>query len=248
MDRSAYDRYFELDQRHFWRVARREMVLDLIARHRPRDGALRLLDVGGACSLISREMTRYGDVTVVEPDAETADFARRELGLDVRKGSLPDQMPVEGPFDVITLLDVLEHIEDDSAALRAVIELLCPGGLLLVTVPAVPWLWSGHDVSVHHKRRYMRPGLRRLLEGGGLLIERLSYHTSLLFPVIAAQRAVSRLHGVDPNAKYDVKIPPAPINALFRGIMEIEGRILRHAELPIGSSLVAVCRRPSARA
>jgi len=248
MDRTAYDRYFALEQKHFWRVARRELVLDLVNRHRPPGSALRLLDVGGACTLVSRELGRFGEVTVVEPDAPTAEFARRELGLDARVGSLPDQMPVEGPFDVITLLDVIEHIDDDVEALRAVRGFLRPGGLLLITVPAVPWLWSNHDVSVHHRRRYEREGLERVIEQSGFTIERMTYHTSLLFPLIAAQRLASRFKGVHQKAEYNVRIPPAPINAILRGIMGVEGRLIRHSEMPIGSSLVAVCRRPAREA
>src|SRR4051794_5594519 len=156
MDRTAYDRYFALEKKHFWRIARRELVLELVDKHKPAGDALRLLDIGGACTLVSRELQRFGQVTVIEPDAPTAEFARTELGLDVRVGSLPDAIPVDGLFDVITLLDVIEHIDDDKEALTAVKALLRPSGLLLITVPAVPLLWSDHDVSVHHRRRYMR--------------------------------------------------------------------------------------------
>lgn len=247
MDRSAYDRYWQLEERHFWRVGRRRMLLELLERHLPAAGdgrARRLLDVGGACTLITRELQRFGEVTMVEPDEPTAAFARDELGLDARVGSLPDRMPVEGPFDVITLLDVIEHIDDDRAALRAVRELLRPGGLLLLTVPALPWLWSDHDVSVHHRRRYVRGGLGPLLEESGFAVDRLSYHTSLLFPLVAAQRLAMRARGVKAKAEYQVSVPPAPINAALLGIMDLERRLIRDRELPIGSSLVAVCRRP----
>lgn len=241
MDRTAYDRYFALEESHFWRVARRNLVLELLETHRPGPSPLRLLDVGGACSLIPREMQRFGEVTVIEPDAATVDFSRRELGLDVRLGSLPDPLPVDGLFDVTTLLDVLEHIDDDVAALRTIHALLRPGGLLLVTVPAVPLLWSSHDVSVHHKRRYLRGDLTRALVAGGFRVDRLSYHTCLLFPLLAAQRIADRVKGIDPNAEYDVKVPAAPLNQAFAAVMRLEHRLFRHTDLPIGSSLFAVC-------
>jgi len=245
MDRSAYDRIFALEETHFWRIARRDMVLELVERHKPAGDSLRLLDIGGASTLVSRELGRFGELVVVEPDAPTAAFAREKLGIDVRVGALPDQIPVEGTFDVITLFDVIEHIDDDVGALRAVRPFLNPHGLLLVTVPAIPWLWSNHDVAVHHRRRYVREGLRRVIEESGFEIERITYHTSLLFPVIAAQRLASRLKGVDEKAEYDVKVPPAPLNRALGAVMALEGRILRHTELPIGSSLVAVCHRPA---
>lgn len=242
LDRSAYDRLFELEQRHFWRIGRRRMIVDVLTRWRP-PGPLRILDVGGACSLVSQELTRFGEVTVIEPDRPTAEFAARELGLDVRPGSLPDELPVEGSFDVVTLFDVLEHIDDEGPAMAAVARLVRPGGLLVVTVPALPVLWSDHDVSVHHRRRYTRTTLRPVIERAGFRIERLSYHTCLLFPLVFAQRMASRLRGVKARAEYDVKVPPAPLNRALLAVMEAERRLLRRVDLPIGSSLVAIASR-----
>lgn len=249
MDRSAYDRWYELDDRHFWRIAKRELILELVLRHRPapvEGQPLRLLDIGGACTLLTRELGRFGEITMVEHDEQMARFAAETLGLPVRQGSLPDGLPADlgGPFDVVTLIDVLEHIDDDVAAARAVRGLMRPGGLLMVSVPAVPLLWSEHDVSVHHKRRYMEKTLRPVLLAAGLEVERLTYHTSLLFPVVFAQRMWSRLRrGTTGRAEYPVTVPPAILNRVFYSVMNFERRLLRAVDMPIGSSLVAICRR-----
>ncbi len=239
MDRSAYEKYFELEHRHFWRIAKRSVILDLFERWAP-SGPLRILDVGGACSLVSQEMTRFGAVTVVEPEEASARFAREELGLDARPGSLPDAMPVEGPFDVVTLFDVIEHIDDDVESLAAVRRLMRPGAMLLVTVPALQLLWSNHDVSVHHRRRYSRETLQRALVAAGFRVARISYHTCLLFPLVLAQRLASRARGVSAKAEYSVKVPAAPINAALLAVMRVEQRLIRKVDLPIGSSLLAV--------
>ncbi len=248
MDRSAYDRWFELEDRHFWRIAKRELILELVEKWKPQPQpgeALKLLDIGGACTLLTRELGRFGDITLVEHDEKTAQFAAETLGLDVLHGSLPDRLPVSGPFDVVTLIDVLEHIDDDVAAARAVHDIMRPGGLLVASVPAVPLLWGEHDISVHHKRRYMAGTLRPVLERAGLIIERMTYHTSLLFPAVFAQRMWSRLHkGIKEHAEYPVKVPPAIINRPFYSIMNLERRLMRHFDMPIGSSVVAICRRP----
>lgn len=249
MDRSAYDRWFELEDRHFWRVAKRELILELVERHRPAPAPgqpLRLLDIGGACTLLTRELGRFGEITMVEHDEEMARFAAETLGLPVRQGSLPDRLPADlgGPFDVITLIDVLEHIDDDVAAARAVLEILRPGGLAVISVPAVPLLWSEHDVSVHHRRRYMARTLRPVLTAAGFAVERLTYHTSLLFPAVLAQRLWSRLRrGLEARAEYPVHAPPAVLNRAFYAVMNLERRLLRRVDMPIGSSLVAICRR-----
>jgi SAM-dependent methyltransferase len=243
VDRSAYDAYFAIDQRHFWCVARRELLLDLIARQLGEARGLELLDVGGNCTVLSRELGRFGHVTMIEPDAETVELARRELDLDARQGSLPGPLPIDHAVDVLTLFDVLEHIDDDLGALRGALVPLRSGGLVVITVPALAWLWSAHDVAVHHKRRYTRRTLEQLLRAAGLEVELLSYFSTLLFPLLAAQRLASRARGVDASAKFDVSIPPEPVNGLLRRVMSLEAPLLRRTSLPIGSSLVAVCRK-----
>lgn len=244
MDRSVYERFWELEQAHFWRVGRRRFLLELIEQHVPPAAQTRrLLDVGGACSILSQELARFGEVTMVEPDEPTAAFAKEQFGLDVRVGRLPDQLPVEGLFDVITLFDVIEHVDDDLAALRAVRELLRPGGLLVVTVPALMMLWSDHDVANHHFRRYEKQQLSSVLERAGFSIERLTYFTSLLFPLVALQRLAGRLRPSKEKPEYDVKVPSAPVNQALLGAMTVERNLMRRFDMPIGSSLVAVCGR-----
>jgi SAM-dependent methyltransferase len=255
MDRTAYDRFFELEERHFWRIAKRRLVLEWLARYRPGRENLRILDVGGACSLITRELGRFGTVECIEADAATVEFARERLGVNIRQGSFPD-VALEGRFDAITMLDVLEHIEDDLAALRAARRLLKDGGLLLVTVPALRWLWSDHDVALHHYRRYLRRELAAILERAGFEVERCSYYTSLLLPFLTLQRLAGRLKNrlrpspaldhrqskIVSAPTYDVKVPFAPLNLAFSVAMWKERLSLRLTDLPVGSSLIAACR------
>lgn len=247
MDRSAYDRFFELEQTHFWRIAKRRLIMEWFERYGPGRSGLRILDVGGACSLIPGEFGRWGKVSVIEPDRETVEFARAKLGLDIVTGMFPADLPFEGQFDVVTMFDVLEHIEDDATALARARELLLPGGLLMVTVPALGWLWSDHDVVLHHHRRYSRGQLKTRLESAGFTTVRLSYYTGLLLPALVLQRAAGRLKSAVTGRRkmeYDVKPPPGPVNRLFGAVMTVERRMLRWFDCAAGSSLVAVARRP----
>ncbi len=248
LDRTAYDRFFELEQKHFWRIAKRRLVLDWLSRYGPAPGGLRILDIGGAASLIPKELERWGTVLVVEADADTARFAHEQLGLDARPGVFPTNLPSTGPFDIITMCDVLEHIEDDSASLRAACDLLKPGGLLLCTVPALPWLWSDHDRILRHFRRYTRQALRERIEKAGFSMVRVSYYTSLLLPVIALQRSAGRIRAAltgRPKTSYDVKPPLGVLNPLFGAIMSLERQLLAGMDCWLGSSLIAVARRPA---
>lgn len=244
MERIAYQKFHEVDRRHFWKRGRRRLILEWLARYRPQNKKLRILDIGGACSIVSSQMRRFGEVTVVEPDAEAIEEGRRLFGLDIRQGRLPDGLPVTFAPDVVTLLDVLEHVDDDLAALEAVLKILKPGGLLLCTVPAVDWLWSELDVVLHHRRRYSRSSLAALLAKAGFSIQRESYYTSLLFPFTALHRLAKRLFPAKRAPRYDVLIESRLANAFLGGIMTLERLILRLLDLPFGSSLIAVAFKP----
>jgi len=245
MERSAYDRFFALETTHFWRIAKRRLVLDWLRRYGPPAGGLRLLDIGGACSLIPKELEHWGEVQVIEVDPETVQFARTRLGLDVREGRFPDNVPVQGPFDVVTMLDVLEHIEDDATSLLAARRLLKPDGVLLVTVPALGWLWSDHDVVLHHYRRYTRRELVAKLDAAGFSVTRVSYYTGLLLPELVAERMAGKLQSKIAGRRkviYHVKPPPGPLNSLFGLAMSFERWMLGSFDCRLGSSLIAAAK------
>ena len=242
--RSSHLQYHqEAERDHWWFAARREIVLSQLERAvgaNPRD--LRILDIGcGAGGMLSF-LRRYGTAAGVDASPEAVEMAGRE-GADVRVGMLPADIPfAPGSFDVVTLLDVLEHVEADSAALDTIRALLRPGGHLIVTVPAYAFLWSGHDVVNEHKRRYVRDGLREKLEIAGFDVERLTYFNTLLFPPIALVRLAGRLRSGEETA--DEGRVPAPVNSILRRIFTLEKRLLKAADLPFGVSLLAVARRP----
>ncbi|MEZ4384484.1 MAG: methyltransferase domain-containing protein [Nannocystaceae bacterium] len=245
MDRVAYTRHYELDKAHFWREGKRELVLRHVrAELGDREGAA-LVDIGGACSVVTQELGDLGDLLVLEPDAEIAAQARAQLGVRVELGALPDALPLaDGSVDLVTLLDVLEHIDDDAASLATIRRLLRPGGLLVLTVPAYAWLWSEHDEALHHKRRYTQGELRRLLEAAGFEVERMTYYTSLLLPLIAAQRALQRLRPRSGPPRYRVKVPSGAVNRALAWVMRAERWLLGRTDLPAGSAILALARRP----
>jgi 2-polyprenyl-3-methyl-5-hydroxy-6-metoxy-1,4-benzoquinol methylase len=247
VDRSAYDRYLEIEERHFWRIGKRRLVKELVAERFGERTDLRILDVGGAASLVAQDLRPFGEVECVEPDAATAALARSRHGIVVHERRLPDGLGDLRPAQVVTLLDVVEHIDDDLAAMRAIRELVTPDGIVIVTVPALSWLWSDHDVVLQHKRRYVKAELRSLLEAAGFHVERLSYYTSLLLPLVAASRVKLRPRPVGAPLTYDVKVPKEPVNRALGAVMGLERALLRRGDLPIGSALFAVASRGAAR-
>jgi SAM-dependent methyltransferase len=231
------------ERHHWWFAARRRIVLHRLRKEIGRhDEPLRLLDVGCGAGGMLDHLREFGDVTGVDPAPAAVRYAAGK-GADVRFGTLPDDLPftTSEHFDVITLLDVLEHIDDDVASLRALHRLLVPGGLLLLTVPAFPALWSGHDVVNEHKRRYTRSGLRQRLEGAGFDVRMLSFFNAALFPPIAGVRIVKRwLGGTEGGG--DLGSVPRPLNAVLRSVFAAERHVLGLLPLPFGVSLIAAAR------
>jgi SAM-dependent methyltransferase len=236
---SAYvERYADLYRRHWWWRAREEFLLAELRRLAPPRGFGPILDVGCGAGLSFDVLARFGAPEGVESEAEAVAAAGRWRDK-IHLGILSD-LPPSPRFGLITALDVIEHIEDDEAVLVQAAELLAPAGLLLITVPALPELWTEHDAINHHYRRYRRAELgAKLARVPGLAVLDLRYFFAWTVPAKLLVRAKERWLGkaADPLPG----VPIAPINQLLIQASRLEQRLLRRP--PIGSSLLAVARR-----
>ena len=238
MERTVYQQMAELDDRHWWYRARREILADLIRREVPLPAKARILEIGCGTGHNLEMLGRLGRVDALELDDEARAIAEKRLGRKAMSAPLPELAGVKGKhYDLIGAFDVIEHIEDDSAAVASIAKKLRKGGRLVMTVPAHQWMWSAHDVVNHHKRRYSKRGLKRLIEGSPLELEKIGYFNSLLFPLALAERLASRLRGKD---EADVKLPPAPLNAALERAFAAERHLVGRLPLPPGLSLFAV--------
>jgi len=189
MERSVYREMAELDERHWWYRARRDILADLIRREAIPPTKARILEIGCGTGHNLDMLREFGKVDALELDDEARGIAEKRLGRKVMSAPLPELAGVrDRHYDLIAALDVIEHIDDDSAALAAIAGKLKTGGKLVMTVPAHGWMWSAHDVVNHHKRRYSKAGLRRLVEASPLRLEKVGYFNSLLFPLAVAER------------------------------------------------------------
>ena len=170
-------------------------------------------------------------------------LANKRLGREVKEAKLPDlSMFKRNGYDLVALLDVLEHVPDDLGSLRAIHRRLKPGGALLLTVPANPWMWSAHDAAHHHFRRYTKKQLKELFLRSGLEIELLSYFNTLLYPLIAAARIAGKLLRRENGRRQAAE---RAVNATLERIFGLEAGVLGRVPMPFGVSLVAVVRRPA---
>jgi SAM-dependent methyltransferase len=243
MERVVFDRMAELDEVHWWFTARRRILETLVRRVvRPPAGA-RILEVGCGTGHNLAMLGKFGHVDASELDRCARALARQRLGRVVRNAKLPDLTIFKrNGYDLVALLDVLEHVPDDLASLRAIHMRLKPGGALLLTVPANAWMWSAHDRAHHHFRRYSKRQLRGLFLRAGLEVELISYFNTLLFPPIALARLVGKLTGKD---SADDNLPAGPVNAVLDKILGFERGLIGRVPMPFGVSLVAVVRRPA---
>ena len=216
MERVVYQQMAELDERHWWYRARRKVLAELIRR----------------------EVRPPRNAQILELDDEARALSEKRLGRKIMRSPLPELGEVpDRHYDLIGAFDVIEHIADDKAALASIATKLKSGGKFVMAVPAHQWMWSAHDVVNHHQRRYSKRGLKALIDGSPLKLEKLGYMNSLLFPIAVAERAASKLLGKE-NA--DVKLPPAPLNAALEKVFAGERYLVGRLPLPPGLSLFAV--------
>ncbi len=242
MDRAVFDRMAELDQCHWWFTARRRILSSVIRRIVRPPASARILELGCGTGHNLDMLGAFGRVEASELDDHARDLAAKRLGRPVEKIALPDLGKFSGErFDLIALLDVLEHVPDDKKSLAAIFDILKPGGALLLTVPANPWMWSAHDLAHHHHRRYRKAEIGGLASAAGYEVELLSPFNTLLFPLIAGVRAVNKKLGRD---SADDALPPKPVNGMLDKIFGAEAGLVGRLPFPFGVSLIAVLRRP----
>jgi len=239
MDDVVYSRMHEVEDRHWWFAARRNIVRHLL-ESLPLPPSPLILEAGCGTGGNLQILSELGRVTGVEMTPRAAAMARERGTADVLTGFLPDGMPpLKQKFDVILLLDVLEHIADDVDSLAALRKLLAPGGYVVVTVPAFPFLWGRHDIVHQHKRRYVDSTLRSSIMKSGLRVRHISYYNTLLFPAIAALRIFERFlknaRSLDPLA-----VPAGFLNRALCALLSSERHVVTRGRLPFGISLLAV--------
>jgi SAM-dependent methyltransferase len=240
---TLFKTFAEVEERHWWFLARREIICAVAQRVLPAGASV--LEVGcGTGFVLERLRERYRAYGIdVSPIA--LELCQKRGLSQVSLGGPEDLSAVHGiRFQGVFLLDVLEHLDDDTEALRQISGVLAPGGAVIITVPAFMFLWSQHDEINQHRRRYTRATLSDSIRRSGFQLEQISYFNSYLFPLAAAARVGGSLLGR--SAPGGLGVPPAPVNALLRRIFASEGSRLvtsnRHGGFPFGVSLLAVGR------
>lgn len=244
MERHAYARMAAVEGRHWWFVARRQILADALRHLIALPEGARILEAGCGTGGNLGMLAEFGEVHAFEPNDEARDYARSRGRYDIRRGMLPDQIPFDGHgYELVAALDILEHVDDDIGSLHKLFEQLRPGGWAVVTVPAFPFLWSRHDELHHHKRRYRKGELRAKLQVAGFADIRVNYFNTILFPLVVSMRFLKKVLRTGDD---DASLPKSTLlNRILCIIFTSERLLVRRLPLPFGVSLLAVARRPA---
>jgi len=243
MQSHHYPILYQVEESHWWYVGRRRIIQSLVETicAALNDPHPRILDVGCGTGANLKMLAEHGSAEGVDISPQAVDFCR-ERGLDSVKLGAIEQLPYDNDaFDLVTALDVIEHLDDDVAGLREMRRVLRRDGRLLVFVPAFMFLWGVQDEVSNHRRRYTLPGLLKAVEAAGFAVEWSSYaNFSFFFPVLVV-RSMMRWLGLRAETEYGINI--SLMNGVFSRLFAAERFFLKGGRIPFGVSAVCIARR-----
>ena len=239
----TYPILFRVEQSHWWHIGRRKIIAGFVEDicRRVTDRRPRILDVGCGTGANLMMLSQFGEAEGVDISEDALAFCR-ERGLDKVRLGAGEELPYDaGTFDLVTALDVVEHMDDDLAGLREMQRVLRPGGRVLLFVPTFMFLWGLQDDVSNHRRRYRLPQLARVLEQAGFEIERTTYANITFFLPILLIRKLMRLTGIKSESENNINV--SALNGVLGRMLAAEGWFLRYMNLPFGVSGLCVAKK-----
>jgi SAM-dependent methyltransferase len=247
MQQHTYSIMHRVEETHWWFVGRRKIIESFLKRvcvvlkPSSRKEPLKILDVGCGTGANLEMLAQFGNAEGVDVSAEALDFCRAR-GLQHVKQGAAESLPYENDsFDLVTGLDVVEHLDDDVAGLKEMRRVLRSEGRAVLFVPAFMFLWGVQDDISHHRRRYTMAGLKQAVRKAGFEIERASYVNLSFFAPIFFGRLLMRVTGLRPASENNITI--GALNGVLGKMFGAERLLLRHLNFPFGVSIICVARR-----
>ncbi len=247
-----YDLYVK-EQDYWWHVGKRAIVYSLLDRYLPRNKSRherRALDLGCGTGLNLDHLSDYAQPVGTDFSEEALHFCLQRGHKLLCKADAAELPFPDKQFDIITALDVIEHLDDDLDALTQLRRVLRPGGLLIISVPAYPALWTYWDDILGHRRRYTTDAMREVVSRSGLRVRKVSYSNAVILPPVVLVRILKSLRQKAAQARSESKDPetdfmPVPgfVNRLLIAYYRLEALLLRRYRLPFGLSVVCVAQR-----
>jgi len=243
MQQHTYSIMYEVEETHWWFAGRRRIIagfLESICTSLEKEQP-HILDVGCGTGANLELLARFGEAEGVDVSPEALDFCRQRGLKSVRQGEAENLPFPDASFDLVTGLDVVEHLDDDVAGLKEMWRVLRPGGRALLFVPAFMFLWGVQDDVSNHRRRYTLEGLKRVVREAGFEVEHATYANITFFLPILIGRSLMRLTGYRPASENNITI--GSLNGALGRVFGAEAHILKHLNLPFGVSALCVARK-----
>lgn len=246
MDVTEYEKMFKLEETNWWFVGKRQIIMGLINKMILSQSLhkLGLLDVGCGTGIILDSLSKYGRAVGIDISPHALEFCRKRGHYLTYLEDASYLHFEDDSFDLVTALDVIEHIEEDSKVLREIWRVCKLGGFAIISVPAYKFLWSLHDEALGHKRRYSLIELKRKFESAGFQLKKISYTNMFIFPIVFCIRKIRRSFRGNGDIVSDSISLPNTLNRMMVLVYKLEALLLRRINLPFGVSLLCIGQKP----
>ena len=241
MEIAEYEKMYEFEEKYWWWIGKRGIIKGLL--NRLNLNSTNILDTGCGTGLNLNYLKDYGTVIGLDFSKDAFKFCKMHKHKNLVQADA-EKLPFnDDTFDLITALDLLEHL-DDNKALKEFYRVLRTSGYLIVTVPAFEFLWSKHDEALHHKRRYKKGQFGAILKQNGFILKKITYWNFFLFLPIVMMRLIKKKTMKKQEVKTDVEALPNIVNSLFASVLKLESHLISHdVNLPFGTSIVCICKK-----
>lgn len=241
MEKREYNKLHMLEKKNWYFVSRRHFFLEILERFFAYRKDIKILDLGCGSGQMFKSLSKYGKVVGVEPSQYALKFAPKDT---LRVCGDGEKVPLtSSSFDLIAAFGVLEHIKDDEQTLREMFRLSKKKGVVMIEVPAYQFLWSAHDMALHHYRRYTKKSLVKKVEKAGFRINKAGYIFTTIFPAVVFLRAVKKIVG-GREAKTDgMEKVPLPIQKFLILVNRLESKLAKRFDMPFGVSVFALAEK-----
>jgi 2-polyprenyl-3-methyl-5-hydroxy-6-metoxy-1,4-benzoquinol methylase len=245
MHAGEYVKMFENEKTFWWHRGKFFLVKNFMGMHAPQGLSAEILEIGCGSGETAVYLSNFGEVTGIDVAPESLKMSIQNGFLNVITADINtyDISAMSGKFDIVFALDVLEHIQDDLETMRRAFRMLKRGGWFIVNVPAHKFLWSEHDESLHHKRRYHKLEINQKLKDAGFTVVKTSYFVTAAFFPILVIRTWNTFFKKSAYPKTSYMRLPKPLNDFATFVMKLEANILNTHSLPFGTTITVLARR-----
>ena len=239
MDPNELDKMEHLGEAHWWFQGKKYILKNIMRNINIAAG--QYLDIGCGTGMFLRELGEQRQLYGVDISERALSYCKKKVNAELVQAQGSALPFSKDTFSLVTLLDMLEHVDEDFGVLKEAFRVCQPGAAVIITVPAFGFLWGSHDIVHHHKRRYTREQLKTLALSAGFLIERLTYTNIFIFIPAFVRRRISR---ISHEKRSDLRPTPYILNEFLKCVYKLEACLLKKSNFPFGVSLLMVLRKP----